>query len=66
MHMNRPGTIIKASTIHDLKPESVKEHQISVTYRVYVSLVKNLVEASKNTGYSQNELVNRALDAFLK
>ena len=53
-------------TIHDLKPESVKEPRISVTYRVYVSLIKNLIEASKNTGYSQNELVNRALDAFLK
>jgi len=66
MHMNRPGTIIKASTIHDLKPIPEKEPIRDCSFRLPVSVSDKLRNASKEKGYPQNEIVVRALKEFLK
>ena len=53
-------------TIHDLSPlpEGVPRRDLAV--RIPVPLWDNLTKAVKNTGYSKNQLVIKALEAFLK
>ncbi len=55
---------LKPSTIDDL-PIIVKEAKVHLNFYQPVSVVKKLEEASKKTGHSKNEIVERALRAFL-
>jgi len=53
-------------TIHDLPPllEGIARRDLAV--RIPVPLWDNLNKAVKDTGYSKNQLVINALEAFLK
>jgi len=53
-------------TIHDLPPPPQSEPRRESTYRIPIPLLTKLKQSSMNTGYSQNELVIKALAAFLK
>jgi len=53
-------------TIHDLKPPPPKEPKVDFFTRIPKSLSDKLVEASRNTGYSKNQIAVKALEAFLK
>ena len=53
-------------TIHDLKPEPERELRKDVSYRIPVSISNKLDKAAKDIGYSKNEIVIKALEAFLK
>jgi len=53
-------------TIHNLTPVPQSEPRKDLAVRVPVSVWNNLNEAVKDTGYSKNQLVIKALEAFLK
>ena len=53
-------------TLKDLIPIPEKEPIRDSSYRIPVSLSDKLRKASRDTGYPQNEIVVRALKAFLK
>jgi len=53
-------------TIHDLKPVPPKEPRRDLAVRVPVSVWNKLDNAVELTGYSKNQLVIKALEAFLK
>ena len=59
---------IPIKTLNDLpiirKQES--EPMATTSIRVKISLIKKLKQKSKERGYSQQEILNRALEAFLK
>lgn len=55
-------------TIHDLEPKQSPtiEPRRESTWRVPIPLLIKLKKSAEDTGYSQNELVTKALEAFLK
>jgi len=53
-------------TIHDLTPVPQTEPKRDLAVRIPVSVWDNLNKAVKDTGYSKNQLVIKALEAFLK
>ena len=66
----RPGVIIKASTIpetiSELGKKEMPEGRISYTIRIRQSTLKKLREKSLEYGYTQQEIAEKALMAFLK
>ena len=66
MHMNRPGKLIKASTIEDLPKENFLEPRITISLALRQSLYQKLVAKSNEYGYKKSVLVHKALEAYLK
>lgn len=66
--MNRPGKVIKASTIDDLPKKHFKDFIPLVTITVRLTKDNNdaLKNANINTGYSQQDIINMALKEYLK
>ena len=70
--MIRPGKVIKASSTADIPetlsqlPKKNAERTVPVTVRIRESLVQKLQDGMKKHGYTQQEIFNMALEAFLK
>ena len=57
-----------SSTIHDLPPKKevkVGTPLVTITIRITEKNDKNLKQSAIDTGYSQQDLVNLSLEAFL-
>jgi len=52
-------------TLADL-PKKEEEMRVAVTVKIRKSVVRKLVQAKIDTGYSHQEIIDRALEAFLK
>ena len=66
----RPGVTIKASTIPETISQLPKKMQTEPLFHFNImlrgSMIKKLREATTESGYSQQEIIDKALEAFLK
>ena len=65
MLMNRPGKILKASTVQDLPKPYLKEPTVNFHAKFPLTLYLKLSEISDRNEIGRNELVKRALKKFL-
>ncbi len=64
--MNRPGKIVKASTINDLPVIKETEPRVDFHITIPITLYNKLMESSKKSGYNKAELIRYAMKAYLK
>ncbi len=68
--MIRPGKTIKGSTIPEtlaeLPKKEVQEPLVQFSIRIKQSTQKKLRQKSLDSGYSQQAIIDKALEAFLK
>ena len=64
--MNRPGKVIKASTIDDIPERPEKEPRVDFHITIPITLYNKLLEASRKTGYHKADLIRYAVKAYLK
>jgi len=62
--LNRPGKIIKATTIDDLPTIEPREDIVDFHARLPISQRNNLLEKSREKGLLPNALLKIALTAF--
>ena len=63
--MNRPGKIIKATTIDDLPLKQKREPTLEFRSKIPVSLFEEFNKACEAKGYERHELFIIILESFL-
>ena len=66
MPMSRPGKIIPASSINDIPEAPEKEFMVDFHATFPISLKTKLLESAKKKGVGPNQIVNMAVEVFLK
>lgn len=57
---------VMPETISQLPKKMKVEHLFHFNIMLRESMIKKLKEATTNSGYSQQEIIDKALEAFLK
>jgi len=64
--MNRPGKVIRASTIKDLVYPKEVEPRVDFHITIPISLYNKLIEYTRKTGYNKSDLIRYSIKAYLK